>query len=71
MFPVGAQKRLEARVEIGNIFNTGVFASPGSGGTSSNNFSSSSFGVITAVANNNGAAFYPERQVRLGLRFSF
>jgi len=27
--------------------------------------------VITAVANNNGASFYPERQVRLGIRFSF
>jgi Carboxypeptidase regulatory-like domain len=64
-FPVGRQKKLEARVEMGNIFNTGVFANP------TNNITSSSFGVITAVANNNGAAFYPERQVRLGLRFSF
>jgi hypothetical protein len=64
-FPVGGQKRLEARIEMGNIFNTGVFANP------TNNFTSSSFGVITAVANNNGAAFYPERQIRLGVRFSF
>ena len=36
-----------------------------------NNVTSSTFGVITAVANNNGAAFYPERQLRLGVRYSF
>jgi hypothetical protein len=64
-FPMGGQKRLEARVEMGNIFNTGVFANP------QGNVTSGSFGVITAVANNNGAAFYPERQVRLGIRYSF
>jgi hypothetical protein len=64
-FPVGGTRRLEARIEFGNIFNTGVFANP------QNNVTSGTFGVITAVANNNGAAFYPERQVRLGLRFSF
>jgi hypothetical protein len=62
---MGAQRRLEARVEIGNVFNTGVFANPQA------NVTSGTFGQITAVANNNGASFYPERQVRLGLRFSF
>jgi hypothetical protein len=65
VFPVGGSRRLEARIEAGNIFNRGVFANPG------NNVTSSTFGVITAVQNNNGAAFYPERQLRLGLRFSF
>ena len=64
-FPVGGTKRLEARLEAGNIFNSGVFANP------ANNITSGTFGVITAVANNNGAAFYPERQLRLGIRFSF
>ena len=64
-FPVGGQRKLEARFEVGNLFNTGVFANP------QNNVTSGTFGVITAVANNNGAAFYPERQIRLGLRFSF
>ena len=64
-FPVGGTRRLEARIEAGNIFNTGVFANP------QNNVTSGTFGVITAVANNNGASFYPERQIRLGIRFSF
>jgi hypothetical protein len=65
IFPMGAQRRLEARIEIGNVFNTGVFANPQA------NVTSGTFGQITAVANNNGASFYPERQVRLGLRYSF
>ena len=64
IFPVG-QQRLEARIEIGNVFNSGVFANP------NNNVTSGTFGQITAVANNNGASFYPERQVRLGVRFTF
>ena len=65
IFPMGAQRRLEARVEIGNLFNSGVFQNP------QNDVTSGTFGQITAVRNNNGVAFYPERQVRLGLRFSF
>ncbi len=65
IFPVGGQRRLEARIEIGNVFNTGVFANP------QNNVTSGTFGQITAVFNNNGLANYPERQVRLGLRFAF
>jgi len=64
-FPIGGTRRLEARLEAGNIFNTGVFANP------QNNVTSGTFGVVTAVANNNGAAFYPERQIRLGVRFAF
>jgi hypothetical protein len=65
IFPMGGQRRLEARIEIGNLFNTGVFANPQA------NVTSGTFGQITAVANNNGAAHYPERQVRLGMRYSF
>ena len=65
-FPMGGTRRLEARIEAGNIFNTGVFANP------QNNVTSGTFGVITGRGGtNNGAAFYPERQIRLGLRFSF
>jgi hypothetical protein len=65
IFPVGGQRRLEARIEIGNVFNTGVFANP------TRDVTSGTFGQITAVANNNGASFYPERQVRLGVRYTF
>jgi hypothetical protein len=65
IFPLGGQRRLEARFEIGNVFNTGVFANP------TRDVTAGTFGQITAVANNNNAAFYPERQLRLGARFSF
>jgi len=65
IFPMGGQRRLEARVEIGNVFNSGVFQNP------QNDVTSGTFGQITAVRNNNGVAFYPERQVRLGVRYSF
>jgi hypothetical protein len=65
IFPMGAQRRLEARFEIGNVFNTGVFANP------IRDVTAGTFGQITAVANNNNAAFYPERQLRLGVRYSF
>jgi hypothetical protein len=60
-FPVGGgQRRLEARLEIGNVFNTGVFSNP------QTNVTSGTFGQITSVTGN-----YPERQVRLGVRYSF
>jgi len=66
-FPVGGTKRLEARIEAGNIFNLGVFANP------QNNVTSGTFGQITQI--NGGTALtnaaYPERQIRLGIRFSF
>jgi hypothetical protein len=64
-FPLGQTRRLEFRVEGSNITNTPKFANPSEDMTSPN------FMRITQVANNNGAAQYPERQIRLGLRFSF
>jgi Carboxypeptidase regulatory-like domain/TonB dependent receptor-like, beta-barrel len=64
-FPIGASRRLEFRLETANLFNTPKFANPNGDLTSGN------FMRITAIANNNGVNHYPERQVRLGLRFSF
>ena len=63
-FPVGGQKRLEARITAGNIFNKPVFANP------QNNVTSGTFGQITGIAG--GAALtnaaYTERSVVLGLQ---
>jgi hypothetical protein len=67
-FPIGARKRLEARIEAGNIFNTPIFANPN--GT----LTSGSFGQITGISGGSGAqsnAAYPERNIRLSARFSF
>ena len=66
-FPMGGQKRLEARIEAGNIFNIAVFANP------QNNVTSATFGQITGIAGGTALtnAAYVERQIRLGLRFSF
>jgi hypothetical protein len=66
-FPVGGTKRLEARIEAGNIFNLGVFANP------QNNVTSGTFGQITQISGGTALtnAAYPERQIRLGIRFSF
>jgi hypothetical protein len=64
-FPLGATRRLEFRLEGGNITNTPKFANPSEDMTSPN------FMRITSVANNNGQAQYAERQFRVGLRFSF
>jgi len=66
-FPMGGQKRLEARVEAGNIFNTEVYANP------QGNVTSATFGQITGIAGGTALtnAAYVERAVRLGIRFSF
>jgi outer membrane receptor protein involved in Fe transport len=64
-FPIGASRRLEFRMETANLFNTPKFANPNGDLTSGN------FMRITAIANSNGVNHYPERQIRLGLRFSF
>jgi Carboxypeptidase regulatory-like domain/TonB dependent receptor len=64
-FPIGASRRLEFRLETANLFNTAKFANP------NGDFTSSNFMRITAIANSNGVPHYPERQIRLGLRFSF
>jgi hypothetical protein len=64
-FSLGETRRLEFRVEAGNITNTPKFANPAEDMTSPN------FMRITQVANNNGQAQYAERNIRVGLRFSF
>jgi hypothetical protein len=64
-FPIGGTKRLEFRLEGANITNTPKFANPG------NDITTPNFMRITALFNNNGVPAYPDRQFRLGLRFSF
>ena len=66
-FPIGGQRRLEARITAGNIFNKPVFANP------QNNVTSGTFGVITGIAGGTALtnAAYTERSVVLGLRFTF
>jgi hypothetical protein len=59
-FPVGGARRLEFRLEAQNVTNTPKFGNPSSGVTSG------TFMQILGTLNG-----YPERQVRLGLRFSF
>jgi len=67
VFPLGGQKRLEARIEAGNIFNNAVFANP------QGSVTSGTFGQITGIAGGTALtnAPYVERAVRLGVRFSF
>jgi hypothetical protein len=66
-FPVGGQKRLEARITAGNIFNKPVFANP------QTNVTSGTFGQITGIAGGTALtnAAYTERSVVLGLRFTY
>ena len=59
-FPIGGTRRLEYRLQAGNIFNHPVYANP------NGDITSGDFGQITGIANQ-----YPERQIRMGLRFSF
>jgi hypothetical protein len=59
-FPVGGEKRLEFRVEAGNVLNHAVYANP------QGSITSGTYGQITGINGN-----YPERMVRLGLRFTF
>jgi hypothetical protein len=65
--PIGGERRLEARVEAGNVLNHAVYNNPNGDSTSGQ------FGQITTLFG--GGAFtnqaYPERQVRLVLRLSF
>jgi hypothetical protein len=64
---MGGQRRLEARIEAGNILNVPVFANP------NGNLTSSTFGQITGIAGGTALtnAAYVERQIRLGVRFAF
>ena len=64
-FPMGGARRLEFRVEAINVTNTPKFNNP------TNNVTSGSFMRITGVNDQGGAVNYPERQIRLGLRFAF
>ncbi len=62
VFPVGGQRRLEFRFQGNNILNHPVFANP------STSITSGTFGQITGIG---GGGSYPERQLQLGLRFTF
>ncbi len=59
-FPIGGSRRLEYRFQAGNLLNHPVYGNPTSSMTDGN------FGRITSIANQ-----YPERQIQMGLRFSF
>jgi len=59
-FLVGGERRLEFRLEAGNILNHAVNGNP------NGNLTSGTFGQITGINGN-----YPARQFRLGLRFTF
>ena len=58
-----ARKRLEVRIEAGNIFNMPVFANP------TGSVTSGTFGQITGLRRQRQS--YPERQIRFGVRFPF
>jgi hypothetical protein len=66
-FPMSGQRKLELRIEAGNILNVPVFANPQA------NVTSGTFGQITGIAGGTALtnASYVERQVRVGLRFTF
>jgi hypothetical protein len=64
-FPIGATRRIEFRVEAINVTNTPKFNNP------EGNVTSGSFMRITGVNNVGGAQNFPERQIRLGVRFAF
>jgi outer membrane receptor protein involved in Fe transport len=61
-FTLGGPRRLEFRFQANNVFNHAVFANPNGGITGG------TFGQITAIG---GGGSYPERQLQLGLRFTF
>ena len=60
VFPVGGSRKLEARWEVANLTNNEVFGNP------QGNVTSGTFGQITGINGN-----YPERMMRLAVRFSF
>jgi hypothetical protein len=59
-FPIGGTRRLEYRLQAGNVLNHLIPGGPTTG------FTSGSFGQITGANGN-----YPERMIQMGLRFSF
>jgi hypothetical protein len=66
-FPLPGEKRLELRLQGNNITNTPVFANPGSGITGG------TFGQVTQILGGGGLtnSAYIERQIQLGVRFTF
>ena len=58
-FPVGGTRRLEARIQVNNLFNWVVYANP------QNNITSGTFGQVTGIAGDAALtnAAYRERQV--------
>jgi hypothetical protein len=61
-FPVGGTRRLEYRLQAANLLNHPVFGNP------SSSITSGTFGQITGIS---GSGSYLERQIQMGLRFSF
>jgi hypothetical protein len=61
-FPLGGERRLELRVEGGNILNHPIFGNP------NGSITAGTFGQITGIV---GGGSYIERNVKLGLRFTF
>ncbi|HEU4935396.1 MAG TPA: TonB-dependent receptor [Vicinamibacterales bacterium] len=59
-FPIGGTKRLEYRLQAGNVLNHLIPGNPQTATTSG------TFGQITGANGN-----YPERMIQMGLRFSF
>jgi hypothetical protein len=58
--PMGGARRLEVRAEAGNVLNHAVYGNP------QGSITSGTYGQITGINGN-----YPERMIRLGLRFTF
>ena len=61
-FPVGRTRRLEYQLQAANLLNHPVVGNP------SASITSGTFGQITGL---DGSGSYLERQIQMGLRFSF
>ena len=64
-FSLGGSRRIEFRGEVFNLTNTPKFGNP------QGDITNGSFMQITACAGGNNTCTYPERNIRLGLRFQF
>ena len=66
-FGIGGTRKIEFRMEVNNLFNGVVFANP------QNSITSGTFGQVTGIAGDAALtnASYRERQMRLGVRFTF
>ncbi len=61
-FPIGGTRRLEYRLQAANLLNHPIWGNP------SASITSGTFGQITGISGNGS---YLERQIQMGLRFSF